>query len=258
MQIIDGFFASLSQQVVVAFWVAIVLSVFFFFCGKHIEKADPLAKPSKLIVVLDMYFNTMSNLFNSVFRGKVQELIPYVSMLIVYILAMNYIGLIVPVEAPATDYNVPLGLVIITVVLIHSTNIRYNGLKNYISEFFQPFKLFVLMNVIEIFTRPFSMSMRMFCNLLSGAMILGIVYEACAYGQSLLFSFGPVDEKGLPLINIFGGLIGVALKGVFEIFFGGIQAFIFTILTIIFVGLTVDTDEDKKEEVEVAEVANVS
>lgn len=170
-------------------------------------------------------------------------MVPYGGFLLLYIISMNYIGLFIPVEGPATDYNVPLGLVSITLVLIHVTDIRYNGIKNYLAEYFKPFPIMLPLNLMDIVSKPLSMSMRLFGNVLSGSLILMIFSQFTSFIQGSLLKLISPGLQGATAIDVVGGIISPPLHFYLDLFSGGIQAFVFTLLTLIFVSLTIDFDK---------------
>lgn len=216
--------------------VVIVLSIIFIILGRKIGKADATKKPSMLMVVLEMYYTGIENLFNSAFRGRVQWLMPYVAVLMVYILALNYVPIILPLEPATTDYSVTVSLAFITAIIIQVVAFRYNGLKGYLKEFIEPAPFMLPLHIFDIFARLLSMSMRLFCNILSGTIIIMILQEGSLALQTMLI---PFDQ-----INVLGGLITIPLKLFFDIFMGTIQAFVFTLLTIIFTSLSLNFEEN--------------
>lgn len=247
MNFINKFINAQSAQSWSILGVAIFLSIVSILLGIAVSKADPMKKPSKLLTVLEVYYTGIENLFNSIFHGKVKGLMPYIGMLIVFILTMNYLPLFLPLEPPTTDYNIPLGLVIITVLIIHGVNIKYNGIKEFFKEFFSPMPFMLPLNLLELVSRPLSMSMRLFCNILSGALILQILGSFTSWLQHQLIPIGPVNSTGGSALDVIGAVISIPFHGFFDIFAGTIQAFVFTLLTIIFVSLNVDLDEATEE-----------
>jgi F-type H+-transporting ATPase subunit a len=244
MSFINNFINAQSAQSWTILGVAVFLSTISIVFGNIVSKADPMQKPTKFLTGLEIYYTGIENLFNSIFHGKVKQLMPYIGMLIIYILTMNYLPLFLPLEPPTTDYNIPLGLVIITVLIIHGVNIKCNGLKEFFAEFLSPMPFMLPLNLLELVSRPLSMSMRLFCNILSGTLILQILGTFTSWLQHQLIPFGPINSSGGSYLDVLGAIISIPFHGFFDIFAGTIQAFVFTLLTIIFVSLSVDFDEE--------------
>lgn len=247
MEVFDAFLAAQSEQTIVAFCVAIGLSILCVIFSKIIDRADPLKRPSGLMLFLEMYYQVITNLVTSIYRGQMKMMVPYGGFLLLYIISMNYIGLFIPVDGPATDYNVPLGLVSITLVLIHVTNVRYNGMKSYLLEYFEPFPVMLPLNLMDIIAKPLSMSMRLFGNVLSGSLILMIFAQFTGYIQKMILSPIFPDASAEPSLNVIGAIMSAPFHFYLDVFAGGIQAFVFTLLTLIFVSLSIDFDKVEGE-----------
>lgn len=247
MDIINDYFAAQSEQTNVLVGVAIGLSIFFVLAGNYIKKQDPMKKPSKFMVAIDMYYNFIYNLYDSIFKGHCKSILPYAAMLVVFVLTMNWIGLFLPVSAPATDYNVPLALVIISFGFRYALEFKHMGIKAHIKSYFDPIPVMFPLNLMDIVAKPLSMSMRLFGNLLSGSLILMVFYSAMGGLQNMIVQLPQVGDG--PIINILGAVVAPPLHFYFDVFAGTIQAFVFTLLTLIFSSLALDFDEiDEKKE----------
>jgi F-type H+-transporting ATPase subunit a len=114
--------------------------------------------------------------------GHSPNIVPFVYPLIVffalYILFCNLLGLIPGFMSPTANINVTLGLTLITIVYYHLLGLRYKGLR-YFKDFLGPIPwLFPLMLPAEIFShigRIISLSVRLFGNLVSKELLLGLL-----------------------------------------------------------------------------------
>lgn len=236
-----------STQIFVLLGIVTFLSIFFVLTSRYIDKQDPMKKPSKFMVIIEIYYDFITNLVKSIYRGHGGAILPYAGMLIIFIFVMNWIGLFLPVPAPTTDYNVPLALVIISFGFRYALDFKYNGIVNHLKSYFDPIPVMFPLNLMDIIAKPLSMSMRLFGNLLSGSLILGVFYQAMGSLQNMIATIGPQDN-GEPLLNFFGAVIAPPLHFYFDMFAGTIQAFVFTLLTLVFSSLALDLDElDEKE-----------
>ncbi len=89
------------------------------------------------------------------------------------------------------------------------------GLGGYLKSFTEPIALLTPLNVIGELANPISLSFRLFGNIMSGGIIMGLLYNALGY---------------------FAPLITPVLHGYFDVFSGLLQTFIFGMLTMIFIG----------------------
>ena len=82
------------------------------------------------------------------------------------------------------------------------------------------------LNIISEVLTPFSLALRLFGNILSGAVIMGLVYNLLV---------GSLAEISPILSIIVPGIVAPAFHAIFDIFFGGIQTYVFVLLTSVFI-----------------------
>jgi len=249
MNIFEQYLAVLNEQFYVFFGIIIVLCILFIIGGKYIQKQDPIKKPSKFMIIIDLYYGFINGLHGSIFKGYCKNsILPYAAMLIVFIFAMNWIPLFLPVKAPTTDYNVPLGLVVLSFSFKYIYEFKFLGVKQFFKEFIEPNPVMLPLSLLDIIAKPVSMSMRLFGNITSGGLILMVVYWAAGNLQNMIIpgAFPMVD--GEPALNVVGALLAPPLHFYLDMFAGTIQAFVFTLLTLIFASLSIDFEKMRAKE----------
>lgn len=137
----------------------------------------------------------------------------YVEMLMIFIIFSNTSGLF-GLRPPTADFATTFAMALITFFLIEYAWIRYNGIA-FVKDLFEPFPIFFPVNVISEFATPVSMSLRLFGNVLSGTIMLGLWYALMPWFAKI----------GIP----------AALHGYFDLFSGAIQTYVFGMLTMTFV-----------------------
>jgi F-type H+-transporting ATPase subunit a len=133
-----------------------------------------------------------------------------------FLVLCNWIGIIPHMEEPTKDLNTPLSLGVMGFFIAHYIGIRSKGIKDYVKEYFEPFFIMMPLNVIGEVAKIVSISFRLFGNIMGGAIIILVVSHLC---YSILLP---------PLLNAFFGL-----------FVGVIQAFVFTMLTVVYISVQV-------------------
>lgn len=239
----DEITGAYSEQIWVLLGIVAVLCIFFVWLGSYIRRQDPLARPSKLMLVVEMYYDFIKGTVNSIFYGHAGIMFPYVAMLLLFVATMNYIGLVIPFHPPTTDYNVTLGLALISFGFRYGYDFKYNGIVHHLKSYFKPYPFMFPIHVLDIVAKPLSMSMRLFGNILSGVMILTVLYAALGALQGMVLGFLPTDADGGALLNIFGAVVAPPLHFYLDVFAGSIQAFVFTLLTLIFTAIELDMDK---------------
>jgi len=142
----------------------------------------------------------------------------YLTVLFLFILLSNLLGLVSPwLESPTASLAVPAGLALVTFVYYHYYGIRANGIR-YVKQFLGPvpllYPLMLLIEVISHLARLLSLTVRLYANMFAGD-VLTLAF----------FSLIPI---GIPVL--FLGL---------HMFVAGIQAYVFMLLTMIYLSLAV-------------------
>ena len=196
--------------------VVLTLTIFALFANRAIKKADPNEVPGTFLNIIECLVETVDNLTRANMGEKHgHKFSNYIGTLFAFLLVANLSGLF-GLRPPTADYGVTLGLALITFVLIH-----YNGFKyekaGHVGKLFQPL-LLTPINIIGEIATPLSMSLRLFGNILSGTVMMGLLYGLLP--KLLQFFIWP----------IFGGL-----HVYFDVFSGAIQSYVFCMLTMVFI-----------------------
>jgi F-type H+-transporting ATPase subunit a len=166
---------------------------------------------------------------------------PFVAMVFFYILFNNLLGLM-PIpgyfHAGTSNLNVTATLAIIVFFVVQFVAVKQHGLKYYISLLFPknapPWLRFTLMPFIEligVFARPFSLAIRLFANMTAGHQIIIVLLTGDLIGVTYLLKQGVFMKILAP-----APLVGVIVMDGFELFVAFIQAFIFALLTALYLG----------------------
>lgn len=132
---------------------------------------------------------------------------------------------------PTSDLNIVFGWAIIVFVMITYYKLK-GGVGGYIKGFFEPVPVFAPFNIIGEFATPISMSFRHYGNVLSGVVIASLVAYALQSLSSMLLGWLPGFLGEIPFLQV--GLPAI-LSLYFDIFSGLMQAFIFAMLTMLYI-----------------------
>lgn len=139
--------------------------------------------------------------------------------------------------APTSDLSTLLGWSLMVFVLITYNKFRAGGPLGYIKGYFEPIPVLLPFNIISEFATPLSMAFRHFGNIASGSVITGLIYAALAAASHALFSLLP-GALGQVMGQI--PLLQVGIPAIFSIYFdlfsSCLQAFIFCMLTMMYIG----------------------
>ena len=179
----------------------------------RIKLKDTDGKPSRFQNAMELVVEMLDGMVASSMGKKGAPFRNYIGVLFLFILFSNLSGLL-GLRPPTADYGVTLGLGLITFVLVQVNNIRYNKFGAF-TELFQPIPLLFPINLIGEIATPFSLSLRLFGNVLAGTVIMALVY-------GLLYK----------IAFFWPGILHVY----FDVFSGAIQTYVFCMLTMVFIG----------------------
>lgn len=211
----------------------IIIGILIVFCiifGHYLKKKDPNSRPSKIQVCFETAVGLINTLTKMTIGKRWKSYSPYFFTVAFYLLIANISG-IFAIDPPTTSWNVTLGLGFITFFMIHYTGIRSLGVKNYLKGYTDPLPPWIPIlapeNVLTSCILPFSMGLRLFGNVVSGTVISILIYGLLAN-----VSWGWAVLIVMPFFH-----------AIFDIFFGAIQAVVFTLLSSVFIGQKVDESE---------------
>lgn len=200
-----------SHVCILIVWLALVI---FALCAHAtIKKADPFEKPGTFQNIVEMIVEMLDGMIAGVMGKNAAKFLNYIGTLFIFILFSNISGLF-GLRPPTADYGVTLPLGIITFCLIFFNKIKHQGVGGFLKGLCDPWPIWAPINVIGDVAVPISLSLRLFANVLSGTVMMALVY-------------GLLSK------------IAIAWPGVlhiyFDLFSGAIQTYVFAMLTMIFV-----------------------
>ena len=210
---IGGYQIKINLEVIVMTWIVILLLLLFGFMATRKKTVVPKA------------FQVVGELFVSQFYGLTEDALdkkmaekygPLICSLFLFMLLSNWLGIIPHLEEPTKDLNTPLALGLMGFVIAHWAGIKTKGFKAYAKEYFEPIFFMMPLNLIGELAKIVSISFRLFGNIMGGSIII-LVVSYLTYSIVLP-----------PLLNAFFGL-----------FVGTIQAFVFTMLTVVYISVQV-------------------
>ena len=173
--------------------------------------------PSRLQNILELFVEGIMNMIEDMSPTHGKLFLPLVGTLALFIGAANLTGLIPGLKAPTSDFNTTLALALVVFATVPYYGIKIQGWKNYLKTYIQPSPILAPFHIIGEITRTFSLALRLFGNILGEEIIIAI-----------LFILSPL-------------IVPVPMM-LFAIFTGVIQAYIFSILTIVYLSAAVEKE----------------
>lgn len=211
----------MRDTVVVTWILMVVLTSASFWVSRHFKD-----RPGPVQNLLEAIVEAMENLIKEIAPQQVDRLIPFVGTLGVFLLLANIIPLVPGVEAPTRDLSTTAALALIVFIATHIYGVWIVGPRAYLRTYVEPSWILLPFNIIGEAGRTVALAMRLFGNMLSGALIVAILVVAVA--PFLV----PVP------LQLFGLLIGI------------IQAYVFTLLATVYIAAGLQPHEKFDEETE--------
>ena len=210
---IAGFNFVLNIEAIVMTWI--VFAILLLFAVLAARKCEFV--PRRFQIIAEMIIGQLYQLTEDALdRKQAEKYGPMICALFLFMLLSNWLGIIPHLEEPTKDLNTPLALGLMGFVVAHYAGIKSKGFKAYSKEYFQPMFFMMPLNLIGELAKIVSISFRLFGNIMGGSIIILVVSHLT---YSLILP---------PFLNAFFGL-----------FVGTIQAFVFTMLTVVYISVQI-------------------
>jgi len=190
----------ITSTVVNTWFIMIVFFIAVFLLTRRLEE-----RPRGVQLFLEMVIEFCYSIIDGTIGRSGRKYLPVVGALFVFIVVLNLSWFIPGMLPPTIDIMTTMALAVSTIIIVQIVGIREKGLRGYLRHFGQPIVFMAPMNIIEELVKPFSLTIRLFCNMFGEEMAVSIFF-------ALLPLVAPVPIMAL------GILMGI------------IQAYIFSVL----------------------------
>jgi F-type H+-transporting ATPase subunit a len=210
--------------------VSMFAAVFIFLTLFILMALRPKVIPGKGQAVIEilLLFIRRNLVYNMIGKKEGDRWVPLIGGIFVFVLANNMIGLIPGAYTPTLNPLVPVTLALIVFFIVQVTNLRKHGIKGLVRTLAPatvPSWMYVIVVPIEMVSmiaKPFSLFVRLMANMLAGHTIIIVLYGLILYFQSYYIA--------IPIVPF------ALIMNLFEIFVSAIQAYIFAILSALYIG----------------------
>ena len=223
----------ITETLVVSWIVMAIITGLCIFLTRNLK----VEKISKRQAAAEMIVEAATNLVrNNTGSDKWDKLIPFVAALFSTSIVSNLISLTGFLRSPTADLSTEAAWAVVVFVMITMEKIKSGGILGYMKGFTEPIAIMTPFNILSELATPVSMACRHFGNILSGVVINGLIYAALAVASSALLGLIP-GAAGRFLSHI--PILSVGIPAITSIYFdwfsGAMQAFIYTMLTIMYI-----------------------
>lgn len=261
----------ITQTIVSSFVVMVCLCVAGILLGRNLQK-----RPSRRQVLVEKGVSMLYGMVEDTMGKHNAYWTPYIGALFLSSICGSYIGMTGIFRSATADLSTTVTWALMTSFLCWGCSIKANGFLGWLKGFTEPIVVMTPMNLVSEIAQPISMAFRHFGNIAGGSVLTSLVYSALATVSAVLLGLvgknivvsAVVLVIGIALLvsglrekkmarKIFGvvfiatgilallGLSGVpylevGIPGIlslyFDVFSGGVQALVFSLLTVVYVG----------------------
>ncbi|MGM9631811.1 MAG: F0F1 ATP synthase subunit A [Eubacteriales bacterium] len=227
---IFGNFGNLVTSTTVSlFVVTLALMIAGYAASRKIEK-----RPGGFQVIVEKLVTMLYNLVEDTMGKHNLKFAPYIGTLFLSCIFGSLIGTTVLFRSTTADLSVTLAYALVTTGMVWYHNIKANGFLGWLKGFTEPIVVMTPMNIISEIAQPLAMAFRHFGNMAGGSVVTSLIYAALAVASKAIFSWLPayVASQIPPILQVG---IPAFLSLYFDFFSAFVQAFVFCLLTMVYV-----------------------
>lgn len=215
-----NYLANLPNYFVTSIVLMVVIATLLVIIGYRVERLTPDGKPSKGMTLVLLAVGGFNQFVKNYIGKHWRHVAVFTLTMAIYVFTSNISGLIA-LESPTSFSAITLSMSITAFLVIQTTGLISQGWRHFLG-IFQPLPPLAPLNLVSEFVPILSMALRLFGNIASGALLLGLLYR---------------------LLGWFSIIVTPAFHMVFDIGFGAIQTLVIVLLTIIFSSMKVKEDD---------------
>ena len=190
----------IDETTVVSWIIIAVLTVIAILLTRNLKVDGQISKRQML---LELCYEKMENFFKGIMGEKVEKYIPWLMSMAIFIGVSNIIG-VFGFKPPTKSMQVTAMMAVTSIVLVEFAAFREKGIKGRLKAFAQPVAVITPINIMEIITKPLSLCMRLFGNVIGAFIIMELIKAI------------PVMKVGVPVIfglyfDLFDGILQASL-----------------------------------------------
>jgi F-type H+-transporting ATPase subunit a len=238
---------AITNSTIAMFAAAGLIIAFFSFVT-----ARPQVVPGRLQVIGEAAFGFIDDLTEQINGPEGRKFFPFVMTLFLFIFAMNLIGMLPFMSSPTASIMVTGALALVSFLVIHVSGLKDHGPGGYLKTFIPHIHLeggavmkvmgagitagMAVLEYATAFIRAGVLAVRLFANMLAGHTVLFMILFFIKLVADPHYQIPIAQDWMWWAVTPFSVLLVTALS-LLELFIAGLQAFIFTFLTSVFIGL---------------------
>ena len=223
------FDVTITETVLSSFLVMLTLVILSICLGRNLKK-----RPGRRQVLVEKVVQMLYNMVRDTMGEHNLRFAPYIGALFCSSLLGTLISMLGFFRSATADISTTITWALVTSVLVWFYNIKNNGFFGWLKGFTEPIVVMTPMNIVSEIAQPVSMAFRHFGNVAGGSVLTMLIYNALAAVSALILGWIPnAFISSIPILQV--GTPAV-LSLYFALFSGFIQALVFSMLTMVYVG----------------------
>jgi len=189
--------------------------------------------------MFELFMEKLCALTREIVHADPAPYIPFVGTLFIFVFISNLVGMVPGLSSPTADLSVTAGLAFLVFLSVPFYGIRAQGLRRYLCAYLKPNPFLLPFNLLGEITRTLALAIRLFGNIMSGEFLFLVVVGVIT-----------TVLRGHARVFIPAGYLLTLFLSVLSLITAAIQAYIFTVLALVYVGAAVerkDTDGKASE-----------
>ena len=219
-----------TQTTISLLAVTVILVLLAYVATKTLTK-----RPGRMQVIFEKLITMLNNLVRDTMGEHNMRFAPYIGTLFLSSIFCTLIGMTQILPSATKDLSVTLAWALVTTGMVWYNNIKNFGFGTWLKGFTEPIVVMTPMNIVSEIAQPISLAFRHFGNVAGGGVLTALIYAALGGLTQIVFGWLP-DQ----ILEVFPTVFQIGIPAVlsiyFDLFSGFVQALVFSLLTMVYVG----------------------
>ena len=218
----------ITQTTVTLFVTTVLLLTLGFIIGRNLKK-----RPGRFQVIVEKLVNMLYGLVEDTMGKHNMKFAPYIGTLFLSSIFCTILGMTQILRSATADLSVTLAWALVTTGMVWYSNIKNFGFRAWLKGFTEPIVVMTPMNIVSEIAQPISLAFRHFGNVAGGGVLTALIYTSLGALTNVLFGWISGLLGSIPFLQVG---IPAFLSIYFDLFSGFVQALVFSLLTMVYVG----------------------
>ncbi len=223
------FDVTITETVLSSFLVMLILIVGSILMGRNLKK-----RPGKRQVLMEKLVSMLYNMVEDTMGAHNLKFAPYIGALFCSSFLGSVVSMLGFFRSATADVSTTIVWALVTTALVWYHSIKNQGFFGWLKGFTEPVVVMTPMNIVSEVAQPIAMAFRHFGNVAGGSVLTMLIYNALAGLSAIVLNWIPnALINSIPILQV--GIPAI-LSLYFDLFSGFIQALVFCMLTMVYVG----------------------